>query len=115
MQVGAYDALVPFTSEDGSTIREYLRTPVQSLAEATLDAGQSTTRHYHGVAEEIYLITQGSGVMELDGDTREVGVGDAILIPPRAWHQLTAGAKGVCLLCCCVPAYQRDDTFFTAP
>lgn len=115
MEVRAYDALVPFTSEDGSTIREYLRTTVQSLAEATLDGGQSTTRHYHGVAEEIYLITHGSGVMELDGDTRDVGAGDAILIPPGAWHQLIAGADGVRLLCCCVPAYQRDDTFFIAP
>ena len=30
--------------------------------------------------------------MELDGDVREVGEGDAILIPPGAWHELRAGA-----------------------
>ena len=35
----------PFTTNDGSTIREYLHTEVQSLAEATLEPGQATLRH----------------------------------------------------------------------
>ena len=43
--------------------------------------------------------------MEIDGETREVGEGDAILIPPGAWHELRAGPDGVRLLCCCVPPY----------
>ena len=29
--------------------------------------------------------------MELDGAVREVAEGDAILIPPGAWHELRAG------------------------
>jgi len=33
----------PFTTKDGSTIREYLHTEVQSLAEASLEPGQSTS------------------------------------------------------------------------
>jgi len=106
------ERLEPFTTKDGSTIREYLHTPVQSLAEATLTPGQGTQRHYHRVAEEIYLIVDGGGSMELDGETAEVGPGDAILIPPGAWHELVAGPEGVRLLCCCVPAYSHDDTYF---
>jgi mannose-6-phosphate isomerase-like protein (cupin superfamily) len=105
------DAL-PFTTKDGSTIREYQHTERQSLAEATLDPGASTRRHYHAQSEEIYLLVEGDGTMELDGEERAVGPGDAILIPPRAWHQLTAGPHGVRLLCCCVPAYADRDTFF---
>ncbi len=50
--------------------------------------------------------------MELDGETREVGEGDAILIPPGAWHELRAGPDGARLLCCCVPPYSHDDTYF---
>ena len=50
--------------------------------------------------------------MELDGETREVAEGDAILIPPGAWHELRAGPDGVRLLCCCVPPYTHDDTYF---
>jgi quercetin dioxygenase-like cupin family protein len=105
------DAL-PFTTKDGSTIREYLHTEAQSLAEASLAPGQATRRHYHARSEEIYLIVDGSGELEVDGETRSVAAGDAILIPPGSWHELTARADGVRLLCCCVPPYTDDDTFF---
>lgn len=112
MDVIAYGSLEPFTTKDGSTIREFIHSPAQSLAEATLTPGQSTQRHYHALSEEIYLITSGGGLMELDGERREVGEGDAILIPPGAWHELKAGPDGVTLLCCCVPAYTHEDTYF---
>ena len=112
MDVVSYRTLEPFTTKDGSTIREYLHSPAQSLAEATLEPGQSTMRHYHALSEEIYLLIGGGGTMEIDGETREVGDGDAILIPPGAWHELRAGADGVRLLCCCVPPYSHDDTHF---
>jgi len=100
-----------FTTKDGSEIREYLHTAVQSLAEATLAPGQSTQRHYHAVSEEIYLIVAGSGTMELDGDEQTVSADDAVLIPAGSWHTLTGGPEGVRLLCCCVPPYRDDDTY----
>ena len=109
---------MPFVTVDGSTIRSLLdlgTAPVrhQSLAEATIDPGSATRRHYHRAAEEIYYLVEGSGVMELDGETRAVAAGDAILIPPGAWHQITADADGpLRLLCCCSPPYRDDDTFF---
>ena len=102
----------PFTTKDGSTIREYLHTEVQSLAEASLAPGRSTQRHYHARSEEIYLILDGRGELEVDGESRTVGPGDAVLIPPGSWHALAAGDSGVRLLCCCVPPYSDDDTFF---
>lgn len=108
----------PFTTADGSTIRSILdatNAPVenQSLAEASLPPGAATERHYHRQSEEIYLILEGSGRMELDGEVRPVGPGDAILIPPGSWHQITAGSEGeIRLLCCCSPPYSHDDTFF---
>ncbi len=102
----------PFTTRDGSTIREYLHTDAQSLAEASLEPAQATRRHYHGRSEEIYLIVDGEGELEVDGETRRVAAGDAILIPPGSWHELTAGVAGVRLLCCCVPPYSDDDTHF---
>jgi mannose-6-phosphate isomerase-like protein (cupin superfamily) len=102
----------PFITKDGSTIREYFHTGAQSLAEAQLAAGESTQRHYHARSEEIYLIVEGAGELEVAGDVREVGSGDAILIRPGSLHRLTAGIAGVRLLCCCVPPYSDDDTFF---
>lgn len=108
---------MPFTTKDGSEIRELLGLSTstlvrnQSLAEATLAPGQATDRHYHRQAEEIYTIVAGGGLMEVDGVEREVAVGDAVLIPPGAWHTLRAGPQGVRLLCCCAPPYRHDDTF----
>jgi mannose-6-phosphate isomerase-like protein (cupin superfamily) len=102
----------PFVTKDGSTIREYFHTAEQSLAEASLEPGAATQRHYHARSEEIYLIVQGGGELEVDGERRQVGAGDAILIPAAAWHELIANQEGVTLLCCCVPPYSDDDTFF---
>jgi quercetin dioxygenase-like cupin family protein len=111
MDVTSRQGLEPFATKDGSEIREYLHTAVQSLAEATLAPGQSTQRHYHRLSEEIYLLVEGGGLMEVDGEEREVGAGDAILIPAGAWHTLTAGPQGARLLCCCVPPYRHEDTY----
>ncbi len=108
----------PFTTLDGSTIRVLLDARLggavkQSMAEATLGPGRATRRHYHGITEEIYVVLQGSGEIEVDGERGFVGAGDAVLIPARAWHQIRA-AEGSELrfLCCCAPAYRDEDTFF---
>ena len=117
MIVRALDQAEPFTTADGSTIRELLGLPTapvlnQSLAEASLEPGQATERHFHAESEEIYFVVEGSGEMELDGERRRVGVGDAVLIPPGARHQIRADPDGLRFLCCCAPAYRHEDTFF---
>ena len=90
-----------------------MRAANQSLAEAVLAPGQATQRHYHGEAEELYYLLEGSGEMEVDGAVRRVGPGDAILIPPGARHQIRADADArLRFLCCCAPAYRHEDTFF---
>jgi mannose-6-phosphate isomerase-like protein (cupin superfamily) len=106
----------PFTTKDGSTIRSILdraNAPVQnqSLAEATVPAGVSTQRHHHKCSEEFYFILEGRGCMEVGGVTREVEPGDAILIPPGAWHTIEARSD-LRFLCCCAPPYAHEDTYF---
>jgi mannose-6-phosphate isomerase-like protein (cupin superfamily) len=106
----------PFTTADGSTIRSILdatNAPVQnqSLAEASLPEGGKTQRHYHKLSEEIYFILEGQGEMEVDGEQRNVGPGDAILIGSGAWHQVTARTD-IRFLCCCSPVYAHEDTYF---
>jgi mannose-6-phosphate isomerase-like protein (cupin superfamily) len=106
----------PFTTKDGSAIRSILdrtNAPVrqQSLAEARIAAGGATQRHYHKLAEEIYFILEGAGLIGIDGESREVGAGDAILIPAGTWHTITARQE-LRFLCCCAPPYAHDDTYF---
>jgi len=108
-----------FITKDGSEIREllaYRNSAIrnQSLAEARLPVGGSTQEHYHPKAEEIYFITQGTGRIRIEKETREVREGDAIAIPPGQRHKLwNTGAGELRLLCCCAPAYEHDDTVIT--
>jgi mannose-6-phosphate isomerase-like protein (cupin superfamily) len=113
MEVQSLSRAEAFTTKDGSTIRELHHTALQSLAEATLEPSQATRRHYHGATEEIYVVTKGSGELEVDGERRTVRPGDAVLIPPGAWHTLeNAGSSELRILCCCAPPYSHEDTFF---
>ncbi len=106
----------PFTTKDGSTIRSILdlsNAPVekQSLAEAVVPQGTATERHYHRLSEEFYFLLEGRAMMEIDGEEREVGPGDAVLIPAGAWHQIR-GLQETRFLCCCAPPYSHEDTYF---
>jgi mannose-6-phosphate isomerase-like protein (cupin superfamily) len=113
VKLQSLDSVSPFTTKDGSTIRELHHTSAQSLAEASLEPGQVTDRHYHALSEEIYLVTKGSGELEVDGESRRVRPGDAILIPPGAWHTLeNDGTSELTVLCMCSPPYSHEDTFF---
>ena len=112
MKVTRIGEVAPFTTKDGSTIRELMHTEAQSLAEATLAPGQSTQRHYHRSSEELYSMLEGGGELEVDGERRLVEAGDTILIPPGAWHELVAGSDGARFLCCCAPSYSHEDTYF---
>jgi mannose-6-phosphate isomerase-like protein (cupin superfamily) len=117
VEVRSRELAEPFTTKDGSTIRVLLDAALggaveQSLAEASLEAGQATDRHYHAQTEEIYVLLDGEAEMEVEGDRQRVGPGDAILIPAGAWHQIRAGEAPLRFLCCCAPPYSDADTFF---
>jgi len=114
VKIASVDRVESFVTKDGSFIRELHHTDAQSLAEATLEPGQATERHYHRATEEIYFVIKGSGDMEVDGRAERVRPGDAILIPAGAWHTLVNdGTSELRILCCCVPPYSDEDTFFS--
>ena len=109
------EACPAITAPDGSEVRELARPPQlarnQSLAEATVAAGEETREHVHRITEEIYYFTSGSGRMRLGRDLLEVGVGDVVVIPPDTRHKLfNPGPAPLVLLCCCSPPYTDEDT-----
>ena len=118
MDIRNIDRVPAFTTKDGSEIREllaYRNSAIrnQSLAEARLPPGASTTPHHHVRAEEVYYVLEGEGLMRIGEESRHVGAGDAIAIPPGMVHQI--GNTGGCVLrflCCCSPAYEHEDTIF---
>ena len=116
MDIRNLHRVAAFTTKDGSEIRELLahrnsRIANQSLAEARLPVGASTTPHYHPKTEEIYYILAGEGRMRIDAETATVSPGDAIAISPGATHEITnTGQEPLVFLCCCAPGYEHSDT-----
>ncbi len=109
----------PFPTKDTSEIREILSPrnssiARQSLAEATLHPGKATEEHFHPKAEEIYYILKGMGRMRIEGEMRDVGPGDGIVLLPGSRHKLwNTGPEGLVFLCLCVPPYEHEDTVIT--
>jgi mannose-6-phosphate isomerase-like protein (cupin superfamily) len=120
MDVRNLDEVSAFITKDGSEIREILAyrnscIRNQTLAEARLGPGMSTTPHFHRQTEEIYYILEGDGRMRVGSDVRQVGPNDAIAIPPGELHQITNIGLGVLrFLCCCAPGYENGDTLLEA-
>jgi mannose-6-phosphate isomerase-like protein (cupin superfamily) len=119
MHLTSYAAIEPFTTKDGSEIREWagpVSAPArnQSLAEATVPPGGATTEHFHRRTEELYLVTAGSGRLRVDDEERAVVAGDCAVIPPGARHKLfNTGSVPLRVVCACAPAYSHDDTVLT--
>ncbi len=110
------DRSAPFITKDRSEIRSILdltnsTATNQSLAEAILPPGAETEEHLHPRTEEIYYVLRGRGLMTLEGERREVGPGDGILIPPGTRHKIrNIGQEPLVFLCCCAPPYSHEDT-----
>ena len=108
--------IASYVTKDGSEIRELMHPATQgngkqSLAEATLHAGQRTSLHRHLVTEEIYHFTHGTGRMTLGAETFAVSAGDTVAIAPGTAHSVeNTGADSMTILCACAPAYAHDDT-----
>ena len=109
-----------FITKDGSEIRELIHPKLhgnlqQSLAEATVAVGGETRLHRHRTSEEIYHITQGSGLMRLGDESFEVSVGDSVCIAPGTNHNIkNTGDVPLRILCCCSPAYSNHDTILVS-
>jgi mannose-6-phosphate isomerase-like protein (cupin superfamily) len=119
MDIAHYEDLTPFITKDGSEIREWAGRAAapavnQSLAEASLPPGSATTEHFHRLSEELYLVTEGSGRLRIEGEERAVGAGDCAVIPPGARHKLwNTGDRVLRVVCACSPAYSHEDTVLT--
>jgi len=112
----SYREIEPYTTKDGSIIRELMHPDVheniaQSLAEAVIMPGDVTFLYVHVKSEEIYHIIQGSGMMRLEDESFRVKAGDTVCILPGKRHQVhNTGKIPLKILCCCSPAYSHDDT-----
>jgi mannose-6-phosphate isomerase-like protein (cupin superfamily) len=74
-----------------------------------VDIQQDAKTHYHKKLTEIYLILEGEGYMELDGERIPVRPLSAVLIKPGCRHRAIGQMRIVNIP---VPAFDPDDEWF---
>jgi mannose-6-phosphate isomerase-like protein (cupin superfamily) len=119
VRIAKLNELEPFTTKDGSTVRELAGPALasaenQSLAEAEVPPGGQTDEHYHVLSEEIYYFVSGAGRMRLGEEEQDVRAGDCVVISPGVKHKLwNPQDHPLVLLCASAPPYRHDDTVLT--
>ena len=93
----------------GQTRRAFTDDPDQIASIHMVDITVDAKVHYHKKLTEIYLILEGEGHMELDGEIVPVKPLDTILIKPGCRHRAVGKLRIVNIP---VPAFDPDDEWF---
>ena len=76
-----------------------------SMGNVTLEPNGGQVPWHNQEQEEIYFIVEGSGEMCLGDERRPISAGEAVYIPPTAFHQLTnTSASPMRMIYCYGPA-----------
>ena len=63
--------------------------------------------------EEVYYLLQGQAQLTVANETRIVGPGDTVVIPPCAHHKIVnLGTTDVVMIVACAPAWHEEDNVF---
>ncbi|OGZ22322.1 MAG: mannose-6-phosphate isomerase [Candidatus Nealsonbacteria bacterium RIFCSPLOWO2_01_FULL_43_36] len=100
---------------DKSTLREVLH-PIKdnlkigySLAYATVKSGEMSLLHKMKTSE-VYYVLQGEGVMYIDNESKKVGSGQVVYIPPNSAQKIkNTGHQDLIFLCIVDPAWRKED------
>jgi len=80
--------------------------PEVSLARARVSPGVTTKRHVLAGVTETYIIEQGQGGVEIDGERQVVAVGDQVIIRPGVSQCITNdGDDDLIFFCVCTPRF----------
>ena len=107
-----------YEADDKAVAREIAsprnsRAQEMSIADIIIPAGVKVKPHYHKVIEEIYFVSEGSGIMFLDGKEKKVVKGDAIVIRPGERHSIHNNTQDeLRLVVTCTPAWTPDCLIF---
>ena len=103
------DAVPPVPCPCGFSRRGFA-TPENKVATIHLvDIQVDARTHYHKKMTEIYLILEGEGVMELDGERVPVKPMTSVFIKPGCRHRLVGKFK---IINVPIPAFDPEDEWF---
>ena len=103
------DELDPVKCPCGYTRRAFV-TPENDVASLHLvEITHDSRTHYHKKMTEIYLILEGEGIMELDGEKIPVQPLSTILIQPGCRHRAVGNLKVSVIA---IPTFDESDEWF---
>jgi mannose-6-phosphate isomerase-like protein (cupin superfamily) len=107
--IAQLDEIAPVECPCGQSRRAFVA-PDNSLATLhAVDIAEEARLHYHKKLTEIYLVLEGGGYMELDGQRVPVKPMTAILIKPGCRHRAVGRIKTVVVA---MPAFDPQDEWF---
>ncbi|MBA2767987.1 MAG: cupin domain-containing protein [Sporichthyaceae bacterium] len=88
------------TISDEAAARENFRTVLHTASHTqvvvmTLQPGEDIGAEVHLDNDQVLLFTEGTACAEVAGETREVGVGDLVVVPAGTEHNFTNSGPGV--------------------
>ncbi len=107
--IAQLDEIPPVPCPCGSTRRAFVAddNPVATIH--MVDISREARTHYHTKLSEIYLVLEGEGQMELDGELVPVRPMTAIFIKPGCRHRAVGNLRIVNIP---VPAFDPHDEWF---
>ncbi len=104
-----FDEIEPTECPCGTTRRAFAVPENQTATIHLVDISIDAKTHYHKNLTEIYLILEGEGHMELDGELVPVRPMTSIFIPPYVRHRAIGKLKIVNIP---IPAFDPHDEWF---
>ncbi len=93
----------------GLTRRAFAESAANAASLHLVDIQEDSRTHYHKKMTEIYLVLEGHGQLELDGELVPVKPMTAIYIKPGCRHRAIGRLK---ILNIPVPAFEEQDEWF---
>ena len=103
------NSISPVICPCGSTKRAFVDDPEKVASIHLVDIKRDSEVHYHKRLTEIYLVLEGEGHMELDGERHELKPMTALLIKPGCRHRAVGKLKIVNIP---IPAFDQSDEWF---
>ncbi|MCP5537081.1 MAG: cupin domain-containing protein [Akkermansiaceae bacterium] len=103
------DEIEPTRCPCGMTRRAFVCGDNDVASIHLVDISEDSKSHYHKRLTEIYLVLEGEGYLELDGERVQVRPMTAVLIKPGCRHRALGNLKIVNIP---VPAFDPNDEWF---
>ncbi len=107
--IAEFDGIEAVSCPCGSSRRAFVDRDNPTATMHIVDISEDSRVHYHKKLTEIYLVLEGSGRMELDGEIVPVKPMTAILIKPGCRHRAVGKMR---IVNTCIPAFDPADEWF---